>query len=172
LDISPRRGLAGLALLLGCAALPAAAHVTLDLAEAPAGSYVRLAIRVPHGCSGAATTGIRLLVPENLTSVRPAPKPGWTRAILPGEPAPGRGGDGAAAAAVREIAWQGGRLPDDQFDEFVLMVRTPDRPGESLWFPFVQDCEGDAVTRWTERAEPGQPAPRFPAHGLRLVPKP
>ncbi|WP_043361999.1 YcnI family protein [Belnapia sp. F-4-1] len=167
-----RHGLAGLALLVGLAALPVAAHVTLDRAEAPADSYVRLAIRVPHGCAGAATTGIRLAVPEGLTSVRPAPKPGWALTILPGEPAPGRGEHGAAASTVKEIAWRGGPLPDDQFDEFLLMVRTPDRAGQSLWFPFIQECEGGAATRWIERAEPGQPAPRWPAYGLRLTPKP
>ena len=41
-------------------ALPAAAHVTLDQSTMPADSYLRLAIRVPPGCDGAATTGIRL----------------------------------------------------------------------------------------------------------------
>jgi periplasmic copper chaperone A len=161
-----------LALLAGLLARPAMAHVTLDRTEAPADSYVRLAIRVPHGCAGAATTGIRLALPEGLTSVKPAPKPGWALTILPGEPVPGRGEHGAAATTVREIAWRGGPLPDDQYDEFLLMVRTPDRPGQTLLFPFVQDCEGGAVTRWIERAEPGQPAPRAPAFGLRLTPKP
>ena len=167
-----RHRLASLALLAELAAAPAAAHVTLDHAEAPAGSYVRLAIRVPHGCAGAATTGIRLAVPEGLTSVRPAPKPGWALTIVPGEPAPGRGEHGGPASTVKEIAWRGGPLPDDQFDEFLLMARTPDRPGEALWFPFVQECEGGAVTRWIERREAGQPIPRWPAYRLRLTPKP
>jgi len=153
------------------AAAPAVAHVTLDLAEAPSDSYVRLAIRVPHGCAGAATTGLRLAVPAGLTSVRPAPKPGWTLAIVPGEPAPGRGEHGAPARTVKEIAWRGGALPDDQYDEFLLMVRTPAAPGETLSFPFIQECEGGAVTRWIERREAGGPVPRFPAYSLRLVPK-
>ncbi|MFZ4408174.1 MAG: YcnI family protein [Paracraurococcus sp.] len=153
------------------AAVPAAAHVTLDQAEAPSDSYVRLAIRVPHGCAGAATTGIRLAVPAGLTSVKPSPKAGWTLTIVPGEPAPGRGEHGAPASTVKEIAWRGGSLPDDQYEEFLFMVRTPATPGEALWFPFIQECEGNAVNRWIERREPGEPISRWPAYRLRLVPK-
>lgn len=43
---------------------PAFAHVTLDTPQAVALGYVRVAIRVPHGCEGAATTGIRLQCPR------------------------------------------------------------------------------------------------------------
>ena len=167
-----------LAVLAGLAAVPAAAHVTLDLAEAPADSYVRVAIRVPHGCSGAATTAIRLQVPPGLRGVKPAPKPGWTLAIVPGEAGAAPAAPGAAAGdhgegpTVKEVAWRGGPLPDGQFDEFLLLFRTPAAPGETLWFPFVQECEGGAVARWIERPQPGQPRPARPAWALRLVPKP
>ena len=176
--------LPSLAVLAGLAATPAAAHVTLDLAEAPADSYVRVAIRVPHGCSGAATTGLRLQVPPGLRGVKPAPKPGWTLDIAPGEaggaPAASAASAASAAAAgehgegptIKEVAWRGGPLPDDRFDEFLLLFRTPAAPGETLWFPFVQECEGGAVARWIERPQPGQPRPARPAWALRLVPKP
>ena len=173
-----RHRLASLAALAGLAAVPAVAHVTLDLAEAPADSYVRVAIRVPHGCSGAATTGLRLQVPPGLRAVKPAPKPGWTLAVVPGEEggapaAPGAaGGEHAEGPTVKEIAWRGGQLPDDRFDEFLLLFRTPATPGETLWFPFVQECEGGAVARWIDRPQPGQPRPARPAWALRLVPKP
>ena len=62
-------------------ALPAAAHVTLDPTAAPAGSYVRAAFRVPHGCAGAATTRITLDLPEGIYSAKPMPKPGWRLTI-------------------------------------------------------------------------------------------
>jgi periplasmic copper chaperone A len=168
--------LPSLAVLAGLAAAPAAAHVTLDLAEAPADSYVRVAVRVPHGCSGAATTGLRLQIPPGLRGVKPAPKPGWTLVTMPGEvggvaagPAGEHGGEGPA---IKEVAWRGGPLPDDRFDEFLLLFRTPPAPGETLWFPLVQECEGGAVARWIERPQPGQPRPARPAWALRLVPKP
>jgi uncharacterized protein YcnI len=58
---------------------PAQAHVTVDPVAAPAGSYVRVALRVPHGCNGAATTRITLDLPEGIYSAKPMPmpKPGW-----------------------------------------------------------------------------------------------
>ena len=178
--MSLRARISALAVCTGLVAVaPAAAHVTLDLAEAPADSHVRVAIRIPHGCAGAATTGIRLQVPPGLRSVKPAPKPGWALTVLSGEQP--RGAAPAAAGApgehgeeptVREVAWRGGPLPDAWYDEFVLVFRTPATPDETLWFPFVQECEGGAVGRWIERPQPGQPRPRWPAHGLRLTPKP
>ena len=56
-------------------ALPAAAHVTLDQSTMPADSYLRVAIRVPHGCDGAATTGIRLQIPEGFRNGSRCPWP-------------------------------------------------------------------------------------------------
>ena len=47
------------ATLLGTALLvpaPAAAHVTLEVAQAPVGSTYKAVMRIPHGCAGAATT--------------------------------------------------------------------------------------------------------------------
>src|SRR3954468_14467657 len=86
------------ALGAACIALaaPARAHVTLDSPQAPALSYVRLAIRVPHGCDGASTTGIRGRVTEGVTAVEPQAQPGWTRTIGHDETAaPGAGHDAA-----------------------------------------------------------------------------
>jgi uncharacterized protein YcnI len=99
-------------------------------------------------------------------------------AIVPGEAGAAPAAPGAAAGdhgegpTVKEVAWRGGPLPDGQFDEFLLLFRTPAAPGETLWFPFVQECEGGAVARWIERPPPGQPRPARPAWALRLVPKP
>ena len=162
-------------MLLACALIalrPAAAHVTLDPVPAPVDSFVRLAVRVPHGCDGAATVAPphRLQVPHGLVSVRLMPKPGWTLGVVAGDAEePGAAGH-AAGPWPREIAWRGGPLSDDRFDEFLLMVRTPAAPGETLVVPFVQACEGGAVTRWIKRAGAGRPAPRWPA--FLLMPKP
>ena len=53
------------------------AHMTLETAEAPAGGSYKAVIRVPHGCDGAATTEIRVQVPEGFYSVKPMPHAGW-----------------------------------------------------------------------------------------------
>ena len=162
----------GAACLAAALAVPALAHVTLDTAQAPALGYVRIAIRVPHGCEGAATTGLRLQVPEGVTAVKPQPKPGWTLTVVPDE-APATGGGHDAAPPVREVAWRGGNLPDAFYEEFVLRVRMPDGAGQTVWFPFVQECEGGKVSRWIERPAEGQTLDqvRMPAYPVKLVPR-
>ena len=52
------------------AAITAAqAHVTLDTSQAPALGYVRIAARVPHGCEGEATIGLRVQIPDDGTAI-------------------------------------------------------------------------------------------------------
>lgn len=187
-----RNGLAGLG-LLALVAAPASAHITLDRADVPADSYVRLALRVTHGCGGAATTALRVTLPPELRGARPMPHPGWSLAAAGAAPRGAHAGHGtqpapanqaehaghaahqAAAAtasgAPGEIAWTGGRLDDAFYDEFVLMVRTPAEPGALLRFPVVQECEGGVVARWTEAAAPrgGEGRGPGPAPVARVV---
>ena len=158
-------------LALGAALLasPALAHVTLDQASMPADSTLRIAVRVPHGCDGAATTGIRVQIPEGFRNVKPMPLAGWTlTTVTEGTAAPGGHGEGAP---VKEVAWQGGNLPDAFYQEFVLRAQTPREPGQTAYFAVVQECEGGKVTRWIERpSQPGQTL-RAPAFAVRIVPK-
>lgn len=168
MTVSPR--LAALALGASLLALPVVAHVTLDQAMLPADSYVRVVLRVPHGCDGAATTGVRLQVPTELRELKPMAAAGWTMTIVPGEPAPTSGGHGASVLP-REVSWLGGNLADNQYQEFVMRVRTPAAPGGTIHFPVVQECEGGKMTRWIERAAAGAPEPRYPAYAVRIVPK-
>ena len=154
---------------------PAQAHVTLDPAAAPAGAYVRAALRVPHGCAGAATTGIAVEIPEGLFTARPMPKPGWRLTIGHRRlAAPARSPHGREVEAeVARIAWEGGPLPDDQYEEFVLLLQVPNEPGGVLVLPVTQSCEGGRVEAWVERPVPGQSAhdlPR-PAPAMRLTPR-
>src|SRR3546814_2317884 len=61
------------------ATAPASAHITLQTDAAAVGSYYKAVLRVPHGCKGAATTAIKIRIPEGVISVKPQPKVGWTR---------------------------------------------------------------------------------------------
>jgi uncharacterized protein YcnI len=72
-----------------------------------------------------------------------------------------------------EIAWDGGRLEDAHYDEFIIRFRLPDRPGELLHIPVVQHCEGGRTAAWTEIPEPGRRVSeyRYPAPALRLLPR-
>lgn len=167
-----RRRLVLLALL--AASAPAAAHVTLDPPEAPAGSYLRAALRVPHGCAGAATTRIAVEVPEGIYTAKPMPKPGWRLTVEHRPlPAPVAGPHGHVEREVARIVWEGGPLPDDQYDEFVLLLQTPAEPGSTLTLPVVQGCEGGRSEAWLERPAPGRKARDLahPAPTIRLTPR-
>lgn len=164
-----RRFVAGVAVLL---AGPASAHVTLERPEAPAGSYYKAVLRVPHGCSGAATVAVRVRIPDGAVSVKPQPKPGWMLEIERGPLAEPYESHGKTITdGVREVRWRGGELPDDQFDEFALLMKLPDGAGRTLAFATVQDCVGGATQRWIELPADGQSAHDLahPAPLLRLT---
>ncbi len=153
---------------LALLALPATAHVVITPAEAPAGSYTRIAFMVGHGCAGAATTAIEVTLPEGLSTARPQPKLGWTigvqmRAIE--RPIPTE--HGLVREGPATISWSGGPLPDQHYEEFVMLIATPNRPGTTLVFPVIQRCEGGAQNAWVELPAEGT-RPRSPAATLRL----
>jgi uncharacterized protein YcnI len=157
------------------AATPALAHVTLDTAQAPARGYVRVAARVSHGCEGEPTIGLRVQIPDGVTAVKPQPKPGWTLQVV-AEPATGAPVGHEASPAVREVIWRaqaGQGLPNAFYDEFVLHMRMPDAAGQTIWFPFVQECENGKVSRWIEQPGEGQTYEqlRRPAYPVRVVPR-
>ncbi len=153
---------------------PASAHVTLETRQAPAGVYYKAVLRIAHGCNGSPTVAVRVRLPENVSDVKPQPKPGWTletvkqKLVQPYTDAEGR----VVTESVREIHWRGGLLLDEHYDEFVFRIRLPNKPGETLYFPTVQECR-EGTHRWIEipgpkgaRREQGEPAPH-----LKLLPK-
>src|SRR5450830_532868 len=128
----------------------AQAHVSLEQKTAVAGSYQKLTLRVGHGCEGSATTALTITLPEGLKGAKTMPKPGWTV---------------APAGGARDVSWKGGPLPDEQFDEFNLLVKLPDAPGKQV-FRVLQQCEKGRAD-WSEL--PGT-AGKFPAPVLEIVP--
>lgn len=159
---------ASLALAITAGAL---AHVTVNPGEAPANSYARLDFRVGHGCEGSPTTSVRIQIPEGVTSVRPQLKPGWENEIVVGplaEPYESHGE--LITEGVTEVTWSGGELSDDYFDDFGLSVRLPDLPGETLYFPVIQECV-DGEIAWIQVPAEGDDGAELdePAPGLLLV---
>ena len=138
----PRLAL-GFAYFAGLAATPAQAHVTITPASAAAGSHIKLTFTVPHGCDGAATTGLHVEIPAGVGSVKPYVHPGWTASVRQNDKArPSQDGKGIdAAQGVHDVAWTGGPLADDEADEFALAVTLPEKAGETLTFPVTQSCE-------------------------------
>ena len=139
------------------------AHVVAAPGEAKAGSYAAIAFRVGHACAAGDTTlKLRVEIPDAVASARPQPKPGWTVEVE-------KTGDRATA-----VTWTG-RLPDDQFDDFAVLMKLPVLAGKpaagSLTFPAIQTCE-HGESQWTEIPDPERPDEKLtrPAPTVRLTP--
>jgi uncharacterized protein YcnI len=148
------------------------AHVTLETQQASVGASYKAVLRVPHGCDGAATTAIRVKIPEGVIDVKPMPKPGWTLNVVKGKYAKTYSLFKAQVSeGTTQIDWTGGKLPDDFYDEFVFrgFLATDLEPGKTLYFPVVQECE-KGVHRWIEIPQQGSEFPE-PAPGVKLLPK-
>jgi periplasmic copper chaperone A len=165
-------GLLGAAL----AASSAGAHITLENRQATPGSYYKAVFAVPHGCAGSPTVKIRIQIPEGVIAVKPMPKPGWSVETVKGKYSTSYELHGATITdGVREVTWSGGKLADDNYDEFVLATFLTGslKPNTTLYFPVVQECEQGA-SRWIEIPQDGKSAhdTKSPAPGVKLMPKP
>ena len=165
-----------LAAIAAFAASPASAHITLESREATIGSSYKAVFAVPHGCAGSATIKIRVQIPEGVIAVKPMPKPGWNVEAIKGKYAGDYDYHGAKLSdGVREVVWSGGKLSDDNYDEFVIStyLTATLKPNTILYFPTVQECE-QGVSRWIDiPADPAHPHDsKWPAPGVKLLPKP
>jgi periplasmic copper chaperone A len=162
--------------LLGAAfvASSADAHVTLENRQATVGSYYKAVFAVPHGCAGSATIRIRVQIPEGVIAVKPMPKAGWSLETTKGKYSASYELHGATISeGVREVTWSGGKLADDNYDEFVLasFLTGSLKPNTTLYFPVVQECEQGA-SRWLDIPQEGKSEGKSPAPGVKLMPKP
>jgi uncharacterized protein YcnI len=155
--------------------MPASAHITFENEEVAPGETVKFVLRLPHGCSGKATTGVRIAIPAELTSAKPQPKPGWTLAIVTDDvhkvsvEATHAHGDGAT---IKEISWRGGKLDDAYYDEFVFRATVSKTAANAIFVPIVQECEGGSVDRWIEIPAAGGVSDdlKYPAPSVRVQP--
>ena len=110
-----------------------ARHPGIRGGSRPNSSY-KAVLRVGHGCEGKPTTAIRVQIPEGVIAVKPMPKPGWQLATVKDKyerPYDYFGSE--LTEGVQEIAWSGGELRDDFYDEFVFVGRLTDfEPGTVL----------------------------------------
>lgn len=173
-------GISGSGLMMAFAATlavsSARAHVTLETRQAAVGDYYKAVFAVPHGCAGSATIKIRVQIPEGVIGVKPMPKPGWNVDVVEGQYAMPYDYHGSKLSeGVKEVVWSGGKLPDHQYDEFVLMSFLTDslKPNTMLYFPTVQECE-QGVSRWIDipaEGSAGHGHDKSPAPGVKLMPK-
>jgi uncharacterized protein YcnI len=155
---------------------PAGAHVTLENRQATPASYYKAVFAVPHGCAGSPTVKIRVQIPDGVIAVKPMPKAGWSVETVKGKYSTSYELHGATITeGVKEVTWSGGKLADDNYDEFVLATFLTGslKPNTTLYFPVVQECEQGA-SRWIDIPQEGKPAhdTKSPAPGVKLTPKP
>ncbi|MFI8971394.1 YcnI family protein [Nocardia asteroides] len=132
----------------------AAAHVTVDAPGAAQGKYTVATFKVPTESDTAATTALRVTVP-NLKSVRTEPMPGWTSKV--------ERNDKGETVAVSWTADPGNPgVGPGQFQRFVLSLG-PLPAQDTVNFPAQQTYSDGKVVAWdqpsTEGAEPEHPAP-------------
>jgi uncharacterized protein YcnI len=162
---------------IALAASSANAHVTLENRQAAIGSFYKAVFAVPHGCAGSPTVKIRVQIPEGVIAVKPMPKAGWSVEAIKGKYAAEYDFHGSKFSdGVKEVVWSGGKLPDDNYDEFVISTYLTGglKPNTTLYFPVVQECE-QGVSRWIDIPADGggqSHASKSPAPGVKLMPKP
>ena len=117
------------ALLLATAAGGAQAHVVLQQRTAEAGASIKAAFVVSHGCGQETTRAIIVKVPDGIANARPMVKPNWIITTR------------KAGERVAEVAWRGGAVAPELYDEFVIVMRVPDTPGKRYYFTVRQECE-------------------------------
>ena len=145
------------ATLFTASAAPAFAHAGISPASAPLNATIKAVLTIPHGCDGAPTDTVLVKLPEGFVNAKPQAKPGWQIEVTRGAYARAYDDHGSAVTeGALAIAWSGGALPDDQFDEFIVQGQFQGFDAETV-LPFLttQKC-GAAQVDWTEIAAPGQ----------------
>jgi periplasmic copper chaperone A len=155
-----------LAAVVVAAVLPlaqvAAAHVTLQPPEAPAGGFTRLDVRVPNETDNADTTKVVVQFPPGFLSVSYEPVPGWNAEVAMRKlDKPVEQFGEQVTEEVDTITFSGGEIPPGQFQDFGLSVAVPDgKPGSMLTFKAIQTYNDGEVRRWIGPPDSESPAPQ------------
>jgi uncharacterized protein len=149
------------ALLAGAAE----AHVTLQPAQAPAGGFVRLDVRVPNEDPTKATTKVEVQMPPGFAEASYEPVPGWQTTVAKRKlAAPVKTDEGdtlTEEVATLTFAATGKGIAPGQFQDFGLSVGIPDEPvGTKLTFKALQTYAGGQVVRWIGAPGSDHPAPQ------------
>jgi len=142
-------------------------HVTLDLKTVAAGSSV-LNLRVPHGCghdgvSFATTRLVVSVIPEgSVLSLKPWFHAGWNPVVTTKPVTPFTDSGTTWSSLPDELVWEGGPLPNELNDQFMMTVRfaAGNANGTIVYFPVVQLCVNGTSTNWTSTTSSGEPAPK------------
>jgi len=160
-------------------ALPATslAHITLIDKHAVAGSTIKNALQIGHGCTSPngdklAIKKVIMQVPDGVRQATAFAKPGWKIRMKKGPITPYESRGNMITEDVVKIIWRAdgsiNKLAYDLRDEFHFRATMPGKAAQSIYFPATQVCNKNNRIEWTEipmnDEEPGDlahPAPRL-----------
>lgn len=134
----------------------ASAHVSISSGPAQATKSQKITFGIGHGCDGADTLSVRVVIPAGISSIRALPS-GSYKPTIEGTP-----------AAVTAVVWT--KPVEDVLDadyayhELTIRARVGDVPFSKVYFSVYQTCramDGTISTHdWIARpGETGDPAP-------------
>jgi uncharacterized protein len=145
----------------------AAAHVTLQPNEQPAGEFVRADVRVPNELDNASTEKVQVQFPPGFLFASYEPVPGWkakiTREKLDKPVASPEGGE-QITEQVKQVTFTADSKSDGvgpgQFQDFGISTQMPDKAGTTLTFKAIQTYSNGKVVRWIGAPDSEEPAPQ------------
>lgn len=139
----------------------AAAHVTLQPSEVPAGGFERLDVRVPNERDGASTKKVEVKFPPGFISVSYEPVAGWGAKVKMAklaEPVEAFGEKHTERVDTVTFSTDGAGIRPGQFQDFGLSVALPDKAGTTLTFKALQTYSNGEVVRWIGAPDTDEPA--------------
>ena len=116
---------------------------------------------MPNERDDAATTKVRLQLPDGFAFVSYEPTPGWKVDVEKGSwPSRSRPTTATRSQGVELITWSSAKgIPAGAFEDFGLSVRVPGKAGDTLTFKAVQTYSNGEVVRWIGAEGSDHPAP-------------
>ncbi len=124
----------------------ASAHIVVSPNQVVVGKRQVFSVGVPNESDTAQVINVRLVIPENLESVVPNTKPGWTIEI--------KKLDSGDDAKITEIIWSGGSIPQGQRDDFLFQAKAPSKTSELGWKAYETYSDGKVVA-WDQEPKVG-----------------
>ena len=148
-----------------CFSGAAQAHVGFVTPKVEQDTYQRFVLKMPHGCSGAATSAIKINIPEGIQGAKPMPKAGWALSVESSTLKKPYTAYGVLKSVdVSSLTWANGSLADAFYDEFVFQAKVASPVGV-VPFAVEQTC-GATVVSWSEADVEGS---KHPAATLNVM---
>lgn len=161
-----KRKIATLLAAMGAFLAPAMAlaHVSVTSGPGFANATQEITFGIGHGCEGADTYSVKMVIPAGVLSVRPARSDFGKVSI-----------EKNSAGDVTAITWQKTEADlldgDISYYKLVVRMKVPNQPFTTLYFPTYQTCKAsDGTLSTTEWVGTGENAGEEPAPSLRVVP--